>query len=137
VGSAYLGYNFTAPVQGSLVPQRLQNLCIRDYARSKGMTLAFTVAEYFEPSQALVLFAQFGHGDAIAGFIFYSFLLLPTDASLRRRFYSKVEEQRLEVQFALENLVLDNWMETERLYRIRTDARLDATREELLRMRET
>jgi sporadic carbohydrate cluster protein (TIGR04323 family) len=138
VAKHYLGYNFTAPIAGSVIPQRLQNLCIRDYAQSKGLTVTFTVSEYWDYDAALMLFAQFGHGTQVAGFVFYSVLLLPKDEVRRQRFFRLVADHHLEVHFALEHLSLGPHLsheEAERVYRIRTDPRLDQTRETLLRMR--
>lgn len=135
---ALLGYNFAGPVLGSVIPQRLQNLCIRDYARQKGLTLSFTVSEYFDPARALMLFAQFGHGPSVGGFVFYSLALLPRAAALRARFFEKVAAQRLEVHFALEDLCLAPDSDprlVERIFLIRVDPRLDENREALLRMR--
>lgn len=133
----YLGYNFTSPILGNFVPQRVQNLCIRDYARAQGLTLTFTVSEYFDARQALMLFAQLDH-ENVRGFIFYSLLLLPADHARRRMFYERVAQKNLVVHFALETLVMRSPADREpvdRMYRIGTDARLEQTREELIRMR--
>jgi sporadic carbohydrate cluster protein (TIGR04323 family) len=136
VANGYLGYNFAAPILGSVIPQRLQNLCIRDYAKQKGLTLSFTASEYFDHRPALMLFAQFNHGEAVSGFIFYSLTLLPRDPALRARFFSLCERHRLEVRFALEDLQMgDDPRGIDRLYQIRVDPRLDQTREALLRLR--
>lgn len=133
-----MGYNFTAPIAGSVIPQRLQNLCIRDYTHAKGLSLAFTASEYWDYAPALMLFAQFGHGDAIRGFVFYSLQLLPADDRRRARFFQLAGERRFEVHFALEDLSLRSVAEVpalERIYRVRTDPRLERTREELLVLR--
>ena len=134
----YLGYNFTAPIMGNFVPQRVQNLCIRDYARANGLTLTFTVSEYFDVRRALMLFGQFEHAN-VGGFVFYSLLMLPADHARRRAFYDRVAEKGIVVHFALEALVMRSPGDRERLdrmYRIGTDERLERTRETLIRMRE-
>lgn len=137
----YLGYNFAAPIRGSVIPQRLQNLCIRDYARARGLALTFTVAEYWDHEAALMLFAQFGHGSEMAGFVFYSLDLLPSAAPARARLFAALRDKKLEIHFALEELaLLDSANDAEvaridRMYRLRTDDRLERTREELIALR--
>lgn len=121
-----------------MIPQRLQNLCIRDYARQKALTLTFTVSEYFDHRRALMLFAQFGHADSFSGFVFYSLALLPADTELRARFFAKVASHDLAVHFALEDLALPGGADPssiERIYLIRVDQRLDAARDALIRLR--
>jgi len=138
VDRRYLGYNFAGPVAGSIVPQRLQNLCIRDYASARKLSLTFTVSEYWHHERALMLFAQLGHGAEIAGFVFYSLQLLPADDQRRRRFFDAVRAQSFEVHFALEELAVTEPAGVdaiERVYRVRVDPRLDRTREALLRLR--
>lgn len=138
MADAYLGYNFTAPILGSVIPQRLQNLCIRDYAQQKGLVVSFTVSEYWDHRRALMLFAQFGHGEAIRGFCFYSIVLLPEESALRTRFWDLVAKHRLAVHFALEDLAVragESPAEVERIHQVRVDPRLDETRAALLRLR--
>ena len=131
----YLGYNFCSAIEGNLIPQRLQNLCIRDYAASHLLKVAFSASEYSDPSQALILFAQFETASTLAGCIFFSIQLLPADDRLRKRFFSLIREHRLSVHFALENLRLlpdEDPQTIERTFRISGDPRLDQTREALI-----
>ena len=134
----FLGYNFCSAVDGQLIPQRLQNLCIRDFAQSTGRVVAFSVSEYSDASQALMLFGQFEHIDKVAGFIFFSILCLPADDVLRRKFYAQAVKAGVEVHFALENLSLvgeSDVVLTERVFRVSKDTRLEDTRLELIRLR--
>ena len=135
MASEYLGYNYAGPVGQVPIPQRLQNLCIRDYAQSKKLVLLFSAAEYFDSGQSLMLFAQFEHWEKIAGLIFYSIQLLPSDHERRARLYRRVLESGKELHFALEDLSMSTDQEQkriERIYRLSIDPRLNITRQRLL-----
>lgn len=134
----YLGYNFCGAIDNRLYPQRLQNLCIRDYCQGKNITLSFSASEYIDSSQSLMLFAQFEFAEKLAGIVFFSLLMLPRDPIRRKKFYQLVEEHGLEVHFALENIALldpkdQGWIE--RLWRISVDSRLEANRTALVNLR--
>lgn len=100
----FLGYNFCSRVSGELIPQRLQNLCIRDYAQSKGITVSFCVAEYWDASRSLMLMAQLELKEKISGFVFFSVGCIPPNPEIRKVFFRKCKEMGLSVHFALENL---------------------------------
>src|SRR3954462_9230951 len=99
----YMGYNFSSPVGGQLIPQRLQNLCIRDYAATMGMIMNFSVSEYADEHETLMLFAQLPKLDRISGFVFYSYLQRPSDTEKRQSFMRQVLTAGKEIHFALEN----------------------------------
>ncbi|MBI3556184.1 MAG: hypothetical protein HY074_07965, partial [Deltaproteobacteria bacterium] len=124
----FIGYNFCGAVHGTVIPQRLQNLCIRDYARGKGFNITFSVSEYTDPQRSLMLFAQFEFKDRVlSGLVFFSLLLLPVDPVRRKDFYTRVLAAKVVVHFALEDLVLSTAQdaaEMERLYCISVDKRL-------------
>lgn len=137
-GKTFLGYNVSAPVAGAFVPQRVQNLCIRDYARSRGLLLTFTVSEYWDNRRSLILLAQLRHAKSIGGIVFYSLALLPPDQERRKSFLRDVLAHGLELHFALEELVVSDpgsAQRLERIHRIAVDPRLDETREALIALR--
>lgn len=122
-----------------MIPQRLQNLCIRDYAQAKKLLFSFAVSEYFDARPALMLFSQFEHADKIGGFVFYSLLLLPSDTERRREFYDRAAKAGTAVHFALEDMALlpgDDPVFIERVYQISLDRRLEETRHALLGLRQ-
>lgn len=136
--NGYLGYNFCGPVAADLIPQRLQNLCIRDFANAKKLAITFSVSEYFNSSESLMLMAQLEHLDKIAGFVFYSLLLLPINTSKRNQFFTAVLAQQKPIYFALEDLVCRNWQEAHeitKMFQISLDGRLNQTRKTLLQQR--
>lgn len=138
----YMGYNFSSAVSGNFIPQRLQNLCIRDYAQSKNLTLTFSASEYADTRQSLILFAQFDHLAKLAGLIFFSILLLPPDRQRRADFYERVCSAKKCVHFALEDLLLDesgkegglSRAEIERIYLVSLDTRPGETSQALIKL---
>lgn len=137
MAESYLGYNFCGAIDGHVIPQRLQNTCIRDYAQANKLVVAFSASEYSDSSQSLILLAQFEHLDRIAGFIFYSLLLLPSDDRKRKLLYEQVLKAGKSIHFALENLVInseESATSIERLYRISIDKRFDETRHALIEL---
>ncbi len=134
----YLGYNFSSAVDGQAIPQRLQNLCIRDYATTKGLILNFSVSEYADEHETLMLFAQLPKLDRIAGFIFYSFHLLPAKAEKRNQFLTTVLSAGKQIHFALEDVLLtalSDISSIDRMYRISRDRRLADSRQSVLTFR--
>lgn len=100
----YIGYNFASPIQGSVIPQRLQNLCIRDYAAVHGLNLSFSSSEYWDYSKALMLMGLLHQLNVLDGIIFYSFALLPMDKKRRNHFLETILADGKQIHFALENL---------------------------------
>jgi sporadic carbohydrate cluster protein (TIGR04323 family) len=140
VRKPYLGYNFCGAIQDRLYPQRLQNLCIRDYCHGKAITLSFSVSEYIDSTQSLMLFTQFEIAEKIQGIVFFSLLMLPKVPARRRQFYELVKQHGLEVHFALEDIALmspndQGWVE--RLYTISVDTRLDENRRAVVNLVKT
>ncbi len=135
--NGFLGYNFGGPSRGGFVPQRLQNLCIRDHAARHGLVLSFSVSEYFDAAPALMLFSQFEHIGALDGLIFFSLALLPGDRKRRAAFYARMTDSGKELHFALEDLVWTPgrpWKDIDRLYRLRFDSRPDDNRRALQKL---
>lgn len=125
-GLPFIGYNFASAIEGNFIPQRLQNLCIRDYANTKSLTLSMPVAEYEDTRQSLMLFAQIPHLKRLAGIIFYSILLLPPDPKKRIIFYQHIIGAGKTVHFALEDLSFSSKQESEKIesiYRMSLDRR--------------
>jgi sporadic carbohydrate cluster protein (TIGR04323 family) len=131
----FLGYNYSSAVGGQAIPQRLQNLCIRDYAANKKLPLNFSVSEYADEHETLMLFAQLPKLDRISGFIFYSFLLLPSEPAKRSQFLIAVLSAGKQIHFALEDLSMTQLSDIDsidRMYRITRDRRLADSRESVL-----
>jgi sporadic carbohydrate cluster protein (TIGR04323 family) len=100
------GYISSRAREGNFIPQRVQNLVIRNYAQSKGMPFLLSATEYYMDNCYMMLNALLEEVENIAGIIFYSVKLLPTDLTQRRNIYSAVLSKGGGLHFALEELAI-------------------------------
>jgi sporadic carbohydrate cluster protein (TIGR04323 family) len=100
------GYISSREIGGSTIPQRLQNMVIRNYAQSKGMVFLLSGTEYYMDNCYMMLNALLEELDSLAGLIFYSLKLLPENPVQRKLIYEKVLNRKCELHFALEELAI-------------------------------
>ena len=102
----YRGYIASRPVQGMHVPQRLQNLLVRDYANRHGYRFLLSATEYVMPSCYMVLENVLAELPRLGGIVAFSLFMLPARRERRQRVYDRVLEAGCELHAALENLVI-------------------------------
>lgn len=102
------GYISGRPVNGNLIPQRVQNLVLRDYAQRQHLSLEFSAAEYRMKNCYMILHGLMESLEDYSGLIFYSIHMLPDDAEERRTLLRKIVVGKKEIHFALENLVVSS-----------------------------
>jgi sporadic carbohydrate cluster protein (TIGR04323 family) len=100
------GYISSREIGGNIVPQRLQNLVIRNYAQSREMVFLLSATEYYMERCCMMLNALLEEVDKLAGIIFYSINLLPLDSVHRKKIYSTLLEHGCELHFALEEIAI-------------------------------
>ena len=100
------GYIFSRPINGQIIPQRVQNLVIREYAKKLGLTYLLSATEYDMDECFLMLNSSLEALDDIEGLIFYSTHLLPYNDMDRNRLFEKLLERKKGLRFALEELEL-------------------------------
>ena len=100
------GYISSREIGGNIVPQRLQNLVIRNYATSREMVFLLSATEYYMERCYMMLNALLEEVDKLAGIIFYSINLLPLDSIHRKKIYSTLLEHGCELHFALEEIAI-------------------------------
>jgi sporadic carbohydrate cluster protein (TIGR04323 family) len=98
------GYAFSAPIAGSTIPHRVQNLVIRSYAERHGLLFLLSVFEYHHEGSFMMLESLYETLPAIEGILFYSLNMLPPDRAARRRLYDAVLGSKAGLRFALEEL---------------------------------
>lgn len=98
------GYAFSAPIAGSTIPHRVQNLVIRSYAERHGLLFLLSVFEYHHKGSCMMLESLYETLPAIEGLLFYSVNMLPVDRAARRRLYDAVLSSKAGLRFALEEL---------------------------------
>jgi len=102
----YRGYIGSRPVRGSSIPQRVQNLVVRDYAQRRGLAYRLAVIEYAMPGAYMMLEDVLAELDSLDGIIFYSLFLLPEDAARRKNVYDRVLTAGATLHAALESMVI-------------------------------
>ena len=116
------GYIFGRPVLGERVPQHVQNIVLRDYARRRGVSLLLAASEYAMPGSHLILETVCGELPRIDGILAYSVFQLPEDSVQRASVLDRVVSQGKEIHFAVEDIVVGSQAsadDVEVLWRVR------------------
>jgi sporadic carbohydrate cluster protein (TIGR04323 family) len=100
------GYIFSRHMNGQIIPQRVQNLVIRDYAQKHGLLFLLSATEYHMDGCFMMLNASLETLDDIAGLIFYSTHQLPDDDHHRHKIFQTLLQKKKGLRFALEELEL-------------------------------
>lgn len=98
------GYAFSAPIAGSTIPHRVQNLVLRTYAERHGLLFLLSVFEYHHEGSTMMLESLYETLPAIEGILFYSLNMLPADRGARERLYENVLSSGAGLRFALEEM---------------------------------
>ena len=116
------GYITTLPLFGENVPQSVQNLVIRDYCQKNKLDFLLSAVEYNYPKKHLVLKTILNDLNKLDGIVFYSLFQLPSNNTQRKSVFSKVIDNKKEMHFALENIVvkkLENINRVENIWKVR------------------
>jgi len=116
------GYIFGRPFLGERVPQHVQNIVLRDYARRRGVTLLLAASEYAMPGSHLILETVCGELPRVDGILAYSVFQLPEDGRQRDSVLDRVVSQGKEIHFAVEDVVVnssESAVAVELLWRVR------------------
>jgi sporadic carbohydrate cluster protein (TIGR04323 family) len=100
------GYIASRKVRGQLMPQQVQNLVVRDYARRKGLTYKLSATEYGMDGCYMMLESVLQELDSLEGVILFSLFMLPKRAERRRAIYDRVLESGASLHAALEDLAI-------------------------------
>jgi sporadic carbohydrate cluster protein (TIGR04323 family) len=101
------GYIFSREVNDCIVPQRVQNAVIRNYAAQREMLFLLSATEYYMDNCYMMLEALLDELEKIEGIIFYSMWMLPQDSQRRQSLYDRVIDSGCSLHFALEELAID------------------------------
>lgn len=100
----YRGYIFSRDINGNFIPQRVQNLVIKDFAARNDLFFKLSSTEYIMKDTYLMMFALLKELNSIDGVIFYSLEMLPRIKKHRNKFFSAFLEKKKKIYFALEEL---------------------------------
>jgi sporadic carbohydrate cluster protein (TIGR04323 family) len=103
------GYIFSRAFMGERIPQRVQNLVIRDYCQRNDLVYLLSATEYAMQRCSMMLKEIMLELDRLEGVVMYSIYQLPKDTSERHDIYTKVTESGSTLHFALEGLKAYNY----------------------------
>ena len=104
--NGYRGYIFSREINGNFIPQRVQNLVIKDFAERKNIFYKLSQTEYIMKNSYFMLNALLGNLKSIDGIIFYSLEMLPEKSSIRNNILKKLILNKKIIYFALEEIEL-------------------------------
>lgn len=130
----YRGYIFSRDVDGQqLIPQRIQNLTIRDYLEKKGKRFLLSATEYSFKNSFMILRTLVEDAELVNGVVFFSTHHLPPNKEDRNTIYNLVRNGAWEVHFALEELVLKQQRDIDLLEDILLTRKLSLKESEILK----
>lgn len=103
----YRGYIFSRPIKNNLIPQKVQNLVIRDYCARKNLFFKLSGVEYSTKNSYLILNSILKELNNLKGLVFYSLFMLPENKNKRKKFFNQIFLKRSQIHFALEEIVIN------------------------------
>ena len=98
------GYISSRPMADNFVPQRVQNMVIREYVKSKGRNFSLSATEYYMDDCFMILDALLKEIENFGAIVFYSTHQLPQDENHRKKIFDILLESKKELHFALESI---------------------------------
>ena len=118
----FRGYIFSRRIEGNLIPQRVQNLVIKDYCERHKLFFKLSATEYKMENCYLMLKSVLKNLSSIDGIVFYSIFMLPNLKKERLSIFKSILKNKKVIRFALEEIVLKNYSnikDIENLYLIK------------------
>jgi sporadic carbohydrate cluster protein (TIGR04323 family) len=100
----FRGYIFSRKIDGNFIPQRVQNLVIKDYCQRKKLFFKLSATEYKMEHCYLMLNSVLKDIKKINGIIFYSLFMLPEEKKDRDNLIIKILKKNKEIHFAVEEI---------------------------------
>ena len=101
---SFRGYVSSRPINGNIIPQSLQNLKIRDYAKSKNLNFNLSITEYRMKKTFFALNTLLNEVSLLDGVIFFSIYQLPENKKNRNQFLKTFIKKKKSIYFALEDI---------------------------------
>jgi len=103
------GYLTSRPFMGERVPQRVQNIVMRDYCEKNGFSYLLGAVEYSFENSTYILDSLVGdHESSDDGLVLYSMFQLPRNKYKRRAIAKKLFNQGRRMDFSLEGFSIGN-----------------------------
>ncbi len=114
-GYGFSGYIASRPVAGNRIPQHIQNLVIREYARKNNLIFNLSATEYNCSSCYLLLEQILNELDRLDGVILYSLFMLPERHERRHSVYQRIIEADCILHAAVEDYNVATWDDVDRI----------------------
>lgn len=111
----YKGYIFSREINGNFIPQRVQNLVIKEFCNKKNFFFKLSSTEYIMNDCFYMLKALLKESKSIDGVVFYSIDMLPKNKKLRLSLLTNFIKKKKKVFFALEEISINTQKELEKL----------------------
>ena len=100
------GYITARHIRGSHVPQRVQNLVVRDYTQRNGIDFRLSEVEYLMPGCYIMLNSVIAELPHIDGIVAYSLFMMPKRRARRMNDWQSFIDSGRTLHFAVENFAL-------------------------------
>lgn len=122
----FRGYIFSRPIDSNFIPQRVQNLVVKDYCERFNLFFKLSATEYKMSNSYLMFNSVMKEIKKIDGIIFYSLFMLPDNKINRYKIYNKVILKKKQLHFALEEIQLNkkkDIQKIENIYQIKKNSK--------------
>jgi len=106
IEKGYKGYVSSRPILDNRVPQHIQNLVIRDYAKKNGIFYKLSAVEYAIEDSFLILKHLVDQIQMYDGIILYTMFMLPGHKNERQQIYKTVLKSNGSLHSAVEGFSL-------------------------------
>lgn len=102
----FRGYIFSRKIDSNFIPQRVQNLVIKDYCERNNLFFKLSATEYKMTNSYLMFNTLIQEIKKIDGIVFYSLFMLPEVKKDRLKIYEKILLNKKQLHFSLEEIKL-------------------------------
>ena len=114
----FRGYIFSRRIEENLIPQRVQNLVIRDFSERKNILFKLSATEYKMKNSFLMLKNLISDMKNIDGIVAYSLFQLPENYEYRTEVLKKIIKKKKFIFFAVEQMKISNFQDIVRINKI-------------------
>lgn len=104
--NGYRGYITSRAVNGSIIPQRVQNLVVRDYAQKNDLGFKLSAVEHIMEGSAMILEGVLDELPSLDGIVVYSLFILPDEKTRRLNVYRRILDGGCVLHAALEGFAI-------------------------------
>ncbi|MAV76734.1 MAG: sporadic carbohydrate cluster protein, LIC12192 family [Candidatus Marinimicrobia bacterium] len=116
------GYIFSRPFYDERVPQKIQNLVIREFCKNKNYIYSLSAVEYRMNNSSLILKDLVNTLKNYDGIVAYSVFQLPSNMQLRKEIVENIIKNQKFLAFAIEDILVkkkNDYFELEKFWKIK------------------